>query len=141
MYFNNTTEEFQNATIDEFQTEALNIHSQDVKFIAVLPRTYGGIKFKLMLFQHPTALMIPCKIAFNCSRIFNGLSYLVKKICWTCKTPASKLCSACNAAVYCSKECQATHFRTHKEFCKMVKTCSPRIAESSEDLQMKDWLV
>jgi hypothetical protein len=27
MYFNNTTEEFQNATIDEFQTEALNIYS------------------------------------------------------------------------------------------------------------------
>lgn len=42
------------------------------------------------------------------------------RICGNCgKADASKICSKCNFASYCSKECQAKHWNTHK------KTCTP----------------
>eukprot|EP01025_Chloroclados_australasicus_P055697 TRINITY_DN680_c0_g1_i1.p1 TRINITY_DN680_c0_g1~~TRINITY_DN680_c0_g1_i1.p1 ORF type:complete len:374 (-),score=37.38 TRINITY_DN680_c0_g1_i1:1601-2722(-) len=39
------------------------------------------------------------------------------KLCASCKQPASKTCSRCLSAHYCSKECQKTHWKTHKEVC------------------------
>jgi hypothetical protein len=138
LYHHTENDEFMYGKVDEFQVEALSIVQQGVMLLAILPRTYGGIKFNLMLFQHPLSLMPLCKLAFNCSRSFNGLSYLVKEICWTCKSKSvPSRCSGCFVAKYCSRECQVAHYPRHKKFCQMVKVSSPRIADSSENVEMK----
>ncbi|KAF7768314.1 hypothetical protein Agabi119p4_7557 [Agaricus bisporus var. burnettii] len=43
--------------------------------------------------------------------------------CYLChkngtKKKPLKSCSSCKSALYCSLECQRTHWRTHKEYCK-----------------------
>ena len=35
-----------------------------------------------------------------------------------CVLPGTELCSRCLAAVYCSRECQLAHYKTHKKACK-----------------------
>jgi hypothetical protein len=138
LFYHVDSDDFRNANVDEFQSEALSFTAQGLQMLAVLPRTYGETRFNLILFQHPSSRMNPCKLAFNCSRAFCGLSYLVKKnICWGCKKHTKSVCAGCHIATYCSKDCQKTHFPMHKKFCKMVRKSPPRIADASENLQMK----
>eukprot|EP01095_Lingulamoeba_sp_RSL-Kostka_P004975 TRINITY_DN1624_c0_g1_i1.p1 TRINITY_DN1624_c0_g1~~TRINITY_DN1624_c0_g1_i1.p1 ORF type:complete len:401 (-),score=56.37 TRINITY_DN1624_c0_g1_i1:209-1411(-) len=41
-----------------------------------------------------------------------------KKLCSNCKAPnCTKLCSGCNSIYYCSRKCQADHWRIHKSKC------------------------
>lgn len=138
MFHHKERNEFHNASIDEFQGEVLNLIHQGLEFILVLPRSYGEVKFKLMLLNHPTMELSPCKVAFNCSRVFCGYSFLVKDICWGCKSKVvSACCCACHIAMYCSRDCQKVHFPKHKKFCKVVRASPPRIADGSENLEMK----
>jgi len=40
------------------------------------------------------------------------------KACGACSKPASLLCGRCKAVSYCSKNCQSSHWNTHKKVCK-----------------------
>ena len=56
----------------------------------------------------------------------------------TCSSPASKHCTACKQRSYCSKECQATDWPSHKQQCVATKkhkcfllTTGPQSSDSS----------
>ena len=40
--------------------------------------------------------------------------------CVACYKPSTKKCGRCNLARYCSRECQAEHWKSHKKSCKAV---------------------
>eukprot|EP00112_Aurelia_sp_Birch-Aquarium-sp1_P005694 Seg1646.14 transcript_id=Seg1646.14/GoldUCD/mRNA.D3Y31 product="Ankyrin repeat and MYND domain-containing protein 2" protein_id=Seg1646.14/GoldUCD/D3Y31 len=63
-------------------------------------------------------------------------------ICINCGGPCSdcKLCSRCNIAHYCSKECQKEHFPSHKETCKELKSLHKKVMRLEEPLHHnQDW--
>jgi hypothetical protein len=45
------------------------------------------------------------------------------RVCWLCGSAAEKLkkCTGCQAALYCSKDCQVAHWKEHKSDCKVWK--------------------
>jgi hypothetical protein len=65
-----------------------------------------------------------CELAFQCARQFVGISMLVKKRCFVCNQPAAKTCSACQCACFCSKECQASGWLSHRKLCALIKASS-----------------
>ncbi|KAJ1438180.1 hypothetical protein B484DRAFT_324238, partial [Ochromonadaceae sp. CCMP2298] len=43
-------------------------------------------------------------------------------LCHVCKSSTSQRCARCSSIFYCSQECQALHWRHHKNLCaKLVK--------------------
>ena len=46
---------------------------------------------------------------------------LVKKKCFVCNAPAAKMCTGCQCACFCSKDCQTKGWKQHKKLCKLVK--------------------
>jgi len=48
-------------------------------------------------------------------------------------------CSACGSTPYCSKECQAAHWKEHKSICKLRKNTTPP-SDYSKSLAMKTYL-
>ncbi|KAK8473020.1 hypothetical protein PHAVU_001G043700 [Phaseolus vulgaris] len=48
-------------------------------------------------------------------------------VCAVCATPSSKKCSRCKAVLYCSQECQQSHWRSgHKTVCKDFREVGAR---------------
>ncbi|CAA9959251.1 zinc finger mynd-type protein [Pyrenophora teres f. maculata] len=47
-------------------------------------------------------------------------------LCFTCKQPATKCCSRCLNARYCSATCQEKDWKTHMLVCKSFATLEPR---------------
>jgi hypothetical protein len=47
-----------------------------------------------------------------------------KAFCSNCQS----VNSVCDETKYCSKECQKQHWKTHPPVCKIISTCSSRIA-------------
>lgn len=137
-YFHIGTMEFMGMSFKEFEIVMLIMKSFDIDIIAVIPRSHVGTRFDLVLSQHATEIFPPCVLAMNCSRMFQGISYLANRRCWTCKKNDVKLskCARCNIARYCSKECQIASHTHHKNFCKMVKKRNPRIADASENMEI-----
>ena len=41
-------------------------------------------------------------------------------VCACCLQNASKVCGACRSVHFCSKECQRTHWKTHKPICSRI---------------------
>ncbi|KAL5505057.1 hypothetical protein ACEPAH_7720 [Sanghuangporus vaninii] len=46
-----------------------------------------------------------------------NIGSLTKSSCARCGVPAVSRCSACQSVAYCSKECQASHWKEHKRLC------------------------
>jgi len=61
--------------------------------------------------------------------------------CQKVATPGKKFqtCSACGSTPYCSKECQAAHWKEHKSICKLRKNTTPP-SDYSKSLAMKTYL-
>lgn len=60
------------------------------------------------------------KLAYECSTepIFQHLKSKTLKHCCICgKKDGLKLCSSCNEAYYCSRECQSKGWKFHKQIC------------------------
>ena len=52
-----------------------------------------------------------------------------KKICIVCTQLGKFVCSKCANLNYCSKECQASHWKLHKVHCKMMKAALEKSLE------------
>ncbi|KAL5521014.1 hypothetical protein ACEPAG_8936 [Sanghuangporus baumii] len=46
-----------------------------------------------------------------------NINSLTKSSCFRCGVRAVSRCSACQSVAYCSKECQASHWKEHKKLC------------------------
>ena len=55
--------------------------------------------------QHPSKDLIVVNVCSFCHRTGKGL----------------KKCASCKTALYCSKDCQTSHWKRHKHFCKLFK--------------------
>lgn len=62
------------------------------------------------------------------------------KQCAECHRPGEHLCSACKGVYYCSKNCQANHWKAggHKKFCKSIQSAMAKYLEEEEKLRHCD---
>ncbi|KAL5483598.1 hypothetical protein ACEPAI_8830 [Sanghuangporus weigelae] len=70
-----------------------------------------------------------------------NIGSLTKSSCVRCGVPAVSRCSACQSVAYCSKECQASHWKEHKKLCNPLskgiwQTVPFSLPEAPEDSSM-----
>lgn len=67
-----------------------------------------------------------------------NIPYLKK--CSECHRPGEKLCSSCKGVYYCSKACQANHWKAggHKKFCKSIQSALKKYCIEEEELRHCD---
>ena len=84
-----------------------------------MPACFLRALFTATLCAHCTTLRIAAHIVNQCSeRAAVQLASAHMARCSHCGTEgASKKCSNCKQAFYCSKDCQKAHFRIHKKEC------------------------
>ena len=84
-----------------------------VSILARLPKEEGGLeptgvqKMVKELNQHPEVYGIP-----------SSPSGTLKDLCVVCGRNATKTCTRCKKARYCSRHCQKYHWKKHKAQCK-----------------------
>jgi hypothetical protein len=52
-------------------------------------------------------------LPYHCSKIINTMN----NTCGNCGLEASKKCGKCKIVMYCNKECQLSHWSTHRLIC------------------------
>lgn len=55
----------------------------------------------------------------------------METVCGYCGKPGTKRCSGCKQQVYCSRECQVTHYKAHKYECRLMRVA--RRTQTAED--------
>lgn len=131
-----TADELENALKDLLDGPASN--AKYPEYLVPLPRSSKGIKMSLLLFDAGEDGPNVDQLAFHCSRHRSGISYLVKHLCFNCRSMKSlHVCSNCRIARYCSEECQKKAWVTHKKLCKLKKAKPTRTAIKEYDEKIK----
>ncbi|KAH4608983.1 MYND-type zinc finger protein samB [Parastagonospora nodorum] len=72
------------------------------------------------------------------SHLDSSFLYHAPSTCAVCEKPASDKCARCRASAYCSKECQAADWKTHKTACADLQLAT--ILERTADIVHKAYL-
>ena len=120
----------------EYNEQMLRYYRSDVSVVAVVPRKICDTNYFLVCLKNkqPENDTL-CEVAFQCMRQFCGISMLVKKQCFVCHNKTAKMCTACQCACFCSKECQVSGWSSHKKLCKLVKAST--VSVETELLQLE----
>ena len=109
----------------EYNAQMLNYISHNIKVVEVVSRIIQENHYFLVCLRSEQETENPfCELAFQCQRQFAGYSMLVKKRCFVCNKANAKMCSSCHTACFCSKDCLATGWKSHKKLCKLAKKCN-----------------
>jgi hypothetical protein len=92
---------------------------------------------------------IPIKLILNVFQLcefkqFKVIQYIVaKNSCAGCKKTFQnlKLCSRCNSILYCSKDCQRSHWPHHKLACNKNWISFDKISQGKDRAQLRNSLV
>lgn len=122
----------------EYTAQMLKFFSLNIKVVEIVPRRIRDNDYFLVCLRSDQESENPvvCEMAFQCMRQFAGYSMLVKKRCFVCNAKNAKKCSGCQCAAFCSKECMAAGWKSHKKLCKMVDVASINVDKETLQLEL-----
>lgn len=107
-------------TSDEIHHEMKTLHLSRMVHLKTMIREYVHNQkihtFALVCFIHTNELCED-RLALAFSYIISAHVIVLKNRCFVCKKTNSQLCSLCNRAFYCSRECQFIDYPNHKDHC------------------------
>lgn len=138
LYHHKKDSEFDCFNAEEYHQQLQQYYARKITVKIVVPRSIGNNKYFLVCLQHEIKEYNSlCQLAFQSKRQFVGYSMLVKKKCFQCNKRTDMTC-ACKCAFFCSKECQAAGFATHKKVCKLIRASGVQTEEESLDLMTEE---
>jgi hypothetical protein len=138
LYHHRKDSEFDCFNAEEYTQQLLQYYANKITVKVIVPRSIGNNKYFLVCLQHEIKECNSlCQLAFQCKRQFVGYSMLIKKKCFKCNKATNMTC-ACKCAFFCSKECQAAGFATHKKVCRLIRASGVQTEEESLDLMTEE---
>jgi hypothetical protein len=106
-----------NTRPESYQLKNLNTFTYRFKYFDLdhsLRSFHGDGRARFAMSRDPEVIISPFSESFDLANFAN-----INRQCLAdgCQNIATKRCSGCNSAKYCSRECQMTHWPKHKQIC------------------------
>jgi hypothetical protein len=137
LYFHLKDSQFDCFNATEYQTQMKQYYAGGISVVLTVPRKINNNHYFLVCLQNSRPeYNISCQLAFQCQRQFCGVSMLVKKRCFVCNKPTMMMCTGCQCACFCSKECQTQGWSGHKKLCKLIKASNITVEEECIEIEL-----
>mmetsp|Transcript_52 Transcript_52/g.104 ORF Transcript_52/g.104 Transcript_52/m.104 type:complete len:176 (-) Transcript_52:477-1004(-) len=137
LYYHLKDAQFDCFNAAEYQMQLKQYYDGGIAVVLVAPRKINDHSYLLVCLQNSRPEHnVLCQLAFQCQRQFCGVSLLLKKRCFVCHKPTMMVCTGCQCACFCSRECQSQGWPGHKKLCKRIKSSNVTVEEECIEIEL-----